>query len=203
MQEQRIAISRDLHDNIGTQVTFIISYINNISHAFDLKNLKLEDKLQNISSFTKATIVELRDTIWAMNSKQVSLEDLKLRIYNFIEKAKLPVQETSFNLAIDPELSNVIFSSVDGMNIYRVVQEAVYNRIKYAQATTITVDFKKQNHSIIIEITDTGVGFEMNDVSFGNGIYNMKKRIKELQATFTLNSNLHKGTTIIIELPFK
>lgn len=203
LQEQRLAISRDLHDNIGAQLTFIISSINNITHAFDIKNLKLEDKLQNISSFTKATIVELRDTIWAMNSKQVSLEDLKLRIYNFIEKAKLAVEETSFSFTIDPELSSVIFSSVDGMNIYRVVQEAVHNSIKYAQATAITVDFKKQEHSIIIEITDNGVGFEMDDVSLGNGIYNMKKRIKEIQGTFSLNSTLNQGTAIIIELPYK
>ena len=88
MQEQRLNISRDLHDNIGAQLTFIISSVDNIKYAFDITNEKLDSKLNNISSFAKDTIVELRDTIWAMNSNEISFEDLEIRINNYIEKAK-------------------------------------------------------------------------------------------------------------------
>src|SRR5690606_10722265 len=65
LQEQRLTISRDLHDNIGAQLTFIISTLDNIKYGFKLQNDKLGEKLQNISSFTSNTIFELRDTIWA------------------------------------------------------------------------------------------------------------------------------------------
>ena len=203
LQEQRIEISRDLHDNIGAQLTFIISSINNIKHAFDIKNVKLEDKLQNISNFTKSTIIELRDTIWAMNTQQVSIEDFKLRIYNFIEKAKLAVDAMAFDINIDSNLSNCLFSSVDGMNIYRVVQEAVHNSIKYAQATAITVDFKKENNEIIVEITDNGKGFDLDQVTLGNGIYNMKKRIKDVGGTILIHSTAETGTSVLIRFPYK
>ena len=203
LQEQRISISRDLHDNIGAQLTFIISSINNITHAFEINNPKLEDKLDRISNFTKATIVELRDTIWAMNTKQVSIEDLKLRIYNFIEKAKLAVEKVTFNFNIDPQLSAVIFSSVDGMHLYRTVQEAVHNSIKYADATEIVVTFKKEVNSISIEIADNGKGFEIDTALLGNGIYNMKKRIKEIDGVFQINSEPNGGGTVVqIEIPF-
>ena len=200
LQEQRIAISRDLHDNIGAQLTFIISSINNIKHAFDLKNPKLEHKLQLISTFTKATIVELRDTIWAMNSKDVSIEDLRLRIFNFIEKAKLAVDGINFRFVIDAQLSKVVFSSVDGMNLYRVVQEAVHNSIKYAQASEIEVSITQEDDCMLLKISDDGVGFEQKTAVLGNGIFNMKKRIKEVNGTFDLVSESKKGTTITIKL---
>ncbi len=203
LQEQRITISRDLHDNIGAQLTFIISSINNIKHAFDINNPKLENKLQLISTFTKATIIELRDTIWAMNVKEISIEDLRLRIFNFIEKAKFALERIHFDFKIDPKLEELVFDSVDGMNIYRIVQEAVHNSIKYANASEITVNFSKENQVIIIEISDNGIGFDQNNVTLGNGIYNMKKRINEVHGTLTLKSEIGNGTKIQIQLPNK
>jgi len=71
LQKQRLSISRDLHDNIGAQLTFIISSIDNVKYAFDISNKKLDSKLSSISNFAKETIVELRDTIWAMNSTKL------------------------------------------------------------------------------------------------------------------------------------
>ncbi|RZL41945.1 MAG: tetratricopeptide repeat protein, partial [Pedobacter sp.] len=201
LQEQRITISRDLHDNIGAQLTFIISSINNIKHAFDINNSKLEQKLQLISTFTKTTILELRDTIWAMNTKEVSFEDLRHRIYNFIEKAKLAVHDMQFTFNIEPQLSEITFGGVDGMNIYRVVQEAVHNSIKYAQASEINVNIAQDDKNIIIKIKDNGIGFESNTVILGNGISNMRKRVNEMQGTIEINSDTTNGTSITIHFP--
>ncbi|WP_432672987.1 tetratricopeptide repeat-containing sensor histidine kinase [Flavobacterium sp. SM2513] len=203
LQEQRITISRDLHDNIGAQLTFIISSINNIKHAFDINNPKLESKLQIISTFTKATIVELRDTIWAMNSKEVSVEDLRLRIFNFIEKAKLALDDIAFEFTIADDLSDLYFGSVDGMNIYRVVQEAVHNSIKYANAKEIKVHFTKEKNTIVIKISDNGIGFDPNNVTLGHGIFNIKKRVKDMQGTLEFNSENLSGTSLLIQLPYK
>jgi signal transduction histidine kinase len=63
LQQQRLDISRDLHDNIGAQLTFIISSVDNIKYGFEIENPNLNSKLDRISNFTKSTIVELRDTI--------------------------------------------------------------------------------------------------------------------------------------------
>lgn len=64
LQDQRLRISRDLHDNIGSQLTFIISKIDNLKYLLDSKNEKLNNTLVEINEFAKGTISQLRDTIW-------------------------------------------------------------------------------------------------------------------------------------------
>jgi signal transduction histidine kinase len=197
LQEQRLNISRDLHDNIGSQLTFIISSVDNIKYAFDIKNEKLDSKLSNISSFAKETIVELRDTIWAMNSNEITFEDLEIRIHNFIEKAKEAKAEISFSFAIDEELKDKKLSSVQGMNIYRTIQEAVNNAIKYANASIITINAKISNNLTKITIQDNGIGFDQCTIEKGNGLQNMQKRIEEIEGKFNLSSS-SEGTRIEI-----
>ena len=199
LQEQRLSISRDLHDNIGSQLTFIISSVDNIKYAFDLKNEKLDAKLSNISSFAKDTIIELRDTIWAMNKSQISFEDLQTRIHNFVDKAKEAKQDIQFNFFVDSDLKDRKFSSIEGMNIYRTIQEAIHNSIKYAEAKNIDIKVKKTGTQIAIEIKDNGKGFDVTAVAKGHGLLNMQKRITEINGQFNLHSAA-SGTEINILL---
>lgn len=197
--EQRLKISRDLHDNIGAQLTFIISSVDNLQYGFNITNNKLTAKLNSISAFTKDTIYELRDTIWAMNKHGISLEDLQVRISNFIDKAHLASSATQFSFTIDPLLhSNLEFSSVKGMNIYRIIQESVNNAIKYANALQLNIELKKSNDAILFKITDNGKGFDQNAVNAGNGLNNMKKRADDIGAQFKIESQMDKGTQIIV-----
>ena len=200
LQEQRLTISRDLHDNIGAQLTFIISSVDNIKYAFDIQNPKLDGKLHNISSFTKSTIVELRDTIWAMNSNEITFEDLRARIFNFIENAKTAKEGIDFEFVIDEDLSELELTSVFGMNIYRTLQEAVNNALKYANPTKILITVKKIENSLSLEIHDDGVGFDIETVRKGNGLLNMQNRIESIGGIFTLHSESGKGTSVSILL---
>jgi signal transduction histidine kinase len=197
LQEQRLNISRDLHDNIGSQLTFIISSVDNVKYAFDIDNKKLDDKLTNISSFAKETIVELRDTIWAMNSNEITFEDLESRINNFIEKAKEAKDEIQFSFATDADLKDTKLTSIEGMNIYRTIQEAINNAIKYANATTIAIAVKRKEKQTQIAIQDNGIGFDEAIIVKGNGLKNMQKRIEDIGGKFSLESS-NLGTTINI-----
>lgn len=197
LQEQRLNISRDLHDNIGAQLTFIISSVDNIKYAFDITNEKLDNKLSNISSFAKDTIIELRDTIWAMNSNEISFEDLEIRINNYIEKAKEAKDQISFSFAIDSVLKTQKLTSVQGMNIYRTIQEAVNNSIKYANASVISINAKQVENQLKIIIQDNGLGFDEKTIEKGNGLKNMQKRIEEIGGEFHLSSS-NEGTRIEI-----
>jgi signal transduction histidine kinase len=201
LQEQRLSISRDLHDNIGAQLTFIISSVDNIKYAFDIENSKLDNKLQSISNFTQSTIVELRDTIWAMNSNEITFEDLRARILNFIEKAKDAREEIDFRFSIDDNLSRIKLSSVAGMNIYRTIQEAVNNAMKYAEATEIAINVTPTEDKIAIHISDNGIGFDLDKIEKGNGLINMEKRIEDIGGIFSLRSEYKKGTNISLLLP--
>ncbi|CAH8285314.1 tetratricopeptide repeat protein [Mariniflexile fucanivorans] len=201
LQEQRLTISRDLHDNIGAQLTFIISSIDNLQYGFKITNEKLTNKLSSISEFTKETIYELRDTIWAMNKSEISMEDLQVRISNFIDKGKIAATGIDFNFNVDKSISEELkFTSVSGMNIYRIVQEAINNAVKYADAKTITVNFIKRAGTLKINIIDDGKGFDINITVFGNGLNNMKKRALEIGSNLHIETQIHEGTTITFEV---
>lgn len=200
LHEQRLAISRDLHDNIGAQLTFIISSVENLKFGFPTMETSIKNHLTKISDFTKTTIVELRDTIWAMNANEFTFDDLSSRIYNFIEKAQSVKENTAFKFSVDDSLKNSKFSSLEGVNLYRTIQEAVNNAIKYADATEVSVQVKPNENGITIEISDNGKGFDIDTIDLGNGIVNMQKRIEEIGGVFKIKSELDKGTQITISL---
>ncbi|MFT3793809.1 tetratricopeptide repeat protein [Flavobacterium sp.] len=203
LQEQRLSISRDLHDNIGAQLTFIISSVDNIKYGFNVENQNLGNKLDRISNFTKSTIVELRDTIWAMNSNAITFKDLELRIMNFIEKAKKAKEDINFKFEIADDLSKMELTSIVGMNLYRTIQEAVNNAIKYAEASQIAIQIASESNLVKIKISDDGNGFDTENADSGNGLLNMKKRIKDIGGTYELQSEIGKGTMIQFSIPKK
>ncbi|WP_246067771.1 tetratricopeptide repeat-containing sensor histidine kinase [Changchengzhania lutea] len=201
LQEQRFRISRDLHDNIGAQLTFIISSIENLKFGYKIENSELNDKLKYISAFAKDTIYDLRDTIWAMNKSEISLEDLQARITNFIDKAKESTSNVKFEFNVDETIpDNVTFSSIKGMNMYRIIQEAVNNTIKYAEASQLEIQINQIINGIEITIKDNGKGFDINSVEHGNGLSNMRKRAQDIHADYHIESVPNQGTAVILKL---
>ncbi|WP_288370614.1 tetratricopeptide repeat protein [uncultured Algoriphagus sp.] len=200
LQEQRLLIARDLHDNIGAQLTFIISSIENLKYFEPIKET-LTPRYESIANFTKQTIRELRDTIWAMNSGAVTLEDLVGRVKNFIQQGK---QSTDVKLDFvqeeDLDLSKKI-SSANSIQILRIVQEAVQNAVKYAEASQIQVIFSLSENQLQFQVIDNGKGFDLEKVKAGNGLGNMQKRADEIEASLSVKSETGQGTEISLLLP--
>lgn len=214
LQEQRLRISRDLHDNIGSQLTFVTSSIDNLKYRMEGKDAVVSEKLTDISKFTTHTIYELRDTIWAMNKEQITIEDLQVRISNFIEKAGVASQDCVFSFEVSKTISKeVMMPSITGMNAYRIIQEGVNNALKYAQAKNIRVRFSKATQKLqndkegeigqmyTLSITDDGNGFDIARVEMGNGLNNIKKRARDMGGEATIDSKLGDGTSIAIIFP--
>ena len=197
LQEQRLTISRDLHDNIGAQLSFIVSAIDTIKYYISDTNEPVSNKLTSIGIFAKETIQELRDTIWAMNKPSITINDLKSRIANFMEKAKLSHQNIQILLKSDANIADEqSFSGLQGLNIFRIIQEATNNAVKYSEATEIKINISKTNNQIHFEIIDNGNGFVEQEVEAGNGLLNMRKRALELGNELIINSEKGKGTSI-------
>ena len=199
LQEQRLRISRDLHDNIGSQLTFIISTIDNLKYGLKNQDEKIINKLTSLSGFTKETIAELRDTIWAMNKDEISFEDLKIRISNFIENAQIASSGIDFEFNCQDDFAPISLSSVEGINSYRIIQESINNALKHAKATKVSVEVLCQNQFIEIIIKDNGIGFNEATTNLGNGLSNLKKRAKELNGEILVTSQLKEGTTVVLK----
>ena len=201
LQEQRLRISRDLHDNIGAQLTFIISSIDNLKYGFDIKDEKLKFKLNKISDFTSETIYELRDTIWAMNKNEITFEDLQSRISNYIDKAHVYDDNIKFSFDVETSVNQQkAWSSIEGMNIHRIIQEAIHNSLKHASATEINVRIEQLRERLKITISDNGKGFDVNSVKKGSGLTNMYKRAKHIGGEIAIVSKSDSGTQIILKV---
>lgn len=198
LQEERLRISRDLHDNIGSQLTFLTSSMDNMK--FISKEEKVTHKLNDLTTFTRSTISQLRDTIWAMNKESLTIDDLQGRLLNYIEDARKSTEEVIFDLHKTEISDRIVFSATQGVNLFRIVQESINNALKYAAPSKIEVDISLNPTEVIFTVKDNGIGFSPEEIVYGNGLKNMEQRAKEIGAVFQLNSIKGSGTTIIVRI---
>ena len=182
--EEKLRISRELHDNIGSQLTFMISSVDNLTY---LENVP-KDKLSRISNFGRDTLTELRSTVWAMNERSGTVEALCKRLYTL--KNDLPVNLEILNNTDDREISGILL-----LNMFRIIQEFIQNTLKYAEATVVSIDFSLDGDQLVLDLNDDGKGFDVNDANLGNGLFNMKQRCEESNGNFIITSN-ENGTSV-------
>ncbi len=200
IQEQRLDISRELHDSVGSQLTFIISILDNMKNAPVKLENAIEKKIDNLSGYANNSISELRDTIWALNTDNLTISDLETRILNFVKEASEAVDGIDFNFE-NKVLYNFTFSSKQGINIFRVVQETVNNAVKHAGASKIDVFLSNTENELLMTIQDNGKGFDYEEKKKKSyGLSNITKRIEELNGTINLSSN-QAGTVINCKIP--
>jgi two-component sensor histidine kinase len=203
IQVERERISKELHDNIGTQLTYISSNLDWILDAPAAVSAEKEkDRLLALNKIAKEVISDLRETIWAIKKESVHLDDLadRLKLYIRTQIALYPLMDFNVNENIH---SNICFSPTDALNIFRICQEAIANILKHANATTMKLSIhsagNKNNFSLIIE--DNGKGFlPAEPVNEHYGLENMHSRAKEMGASLSVISSINQGTKVVLHL---
>ena len=97
-------------------------------------------------------------------------------------------------------LVNLHFQS-EAINVFRIVQEALTNIVKNAKATNVKVALRVVKNRLKITIEDNGRGFVLKDKSKGLGLITMRERTSLLGGKIEIQSQLKKGTTIIVDIP--
>lgn len=191
LAEDKLRISRDLHDNIGAHLTFMIASLDNLS--FTEKENYRKEKLNALSSFGKQTMKELRGTIWAIKNDGASINELLYRIADLKINVDIPI-DIENEIKVDQHLS-----SNQLLNLYRIIQEAIQNTTKHANASKLAVLFYSTEKEIIITIKDNGKGFIMKENYDNNGLKNMEARCKSINAQFNIESST-SGTKITCKI---
>ncbi len=190
LEQQRLRISRDLHDNIGSQLTFITSSLDNLKYRlYRDGNPDLSSRIDEIGVFTRLIINELRDTVWAMNKEHIHLGELHSRIADLITNAREMNPNIQYNFNNDLNNTGIQFSALEGVNLYRMIQEALNNATKYSGSEEIDISINQHPNHIEFKVTDYGGGFDPKTVVRGNGLYNMEKRAGEAEAELFVTSN--------------
>lgn len=200
MQEQRLEISRDLHDSLGAQLTFIQSTLDSLEHSSSNLDENIKKKISSLSNFSESSISELKNTLWVLNTNDLRLEDLKNKMLNFIRNASEAKEEIDFQFRFKIE-ENIEIPSKHAIHIFRAFQEILNNAMKYADASEIKVIIYQNKRALDIQISDNGKGFDINDEKLNSyGLKNIQSRIKLLDAQMNFQSSKEKGTQYQIQI---
>ncbi len=201
VERVRTKISADLHDEIGSGLSEI-SILSELLKLNKKNNAELEKGLEHIGNSTRSLIDKLSDIIWIVNPQKESLKNLILRIQDNYQEV-LFHSDISLNIINVDLLENIILPLEVKQNLYLLSKEAINNSLKYSECTNINFEVTKHDNKICIEISDDGKGFDENVVQKGNGLYNMRKRAAKINAEFTIESRINKGTIIKVEIYLK
>ena len=85
-------------------------------------------------------------------------------------------------------------------SIYRLVQEAIHNSEKHAHASSVRVTMRAHSDSLVLSVQDDGRGFDIEKEK-GMGLLGMNERVENLGGTFNVESEIGRGTLIMVRLP--
>lgn len=190
-------ISRELHDSVLNKLygTRLQLGILNSSDAIEVKEKRLVyvDLLQEIE-------LEIRNISHDLHTDAIEVHLEYIHLLNDLIQEKNDLATTRFSFSDTTELD---WNNIDGLvkiTIYRIVQEALLNVIKYAEAADCTVTLTKiENNKLQLLIEDNGKGFESNaKENDGIGLKNIQERALLAQAALTIASKLGEGTKIVV-----
>lgn len=181
--QEKLRISRDLHDNIGAELTLIKSKID--QRIFLSKDKTEIAVMSEISDYSKQAMDELRKTIWATKSNEIFLSELEAKLDAFVNRF-------SIEYSLKSNFTDRKISALVGLNIYRVAQEAIQNAMKHSEAHLLTIEISDSiNDLSVISIRDNGKGFDVNAKHKGYGIESMKARMEEIGGDLQIKSSEH------------
>jgi signal transduction histidine kinase len=100
------------------------------------------------------------------------------------------------SLVLETILSQENLQQFDAYNVFRIIQEAINNALKYSNCSKITCEFQLKNKKQIIRISDDGSGFDLTQIEKGLGLKNMEQRAKIAKVGYSIFSEKNNGTCI-------
>lgn len=196
----RTKISQDLHDEIASTLSGIRLYSELAKQQLEQSSAgKAMESLEIISTNASEMKEGISDIVWAVNPSNDSFKTMmeKLKLYaSGITKAA----GISFEFGMQESIPDEKLDMPQRRNIYMICKEAINNSVKYARAEKLTMRIQQQEHTIIINIQDNGIGFDTQNVSLGNGLFNIKQRAEEIGAKVSIQSAPVIGSNIELKI---
>ncbi|ALJ03797.1 histidine kinase [Pseudalgibacter alginicilyticus] len=201
-ENEQNRIAKDVHDGIGQMLTGLKYNLESI----DIKDIdKTAVKIEHLKELTSNIIKGVRTATFNLTPPELSdhgivpaLAKLTKELAKLTGKNIILFNKNDFNKRLD---------SLIEINIYRIVQEAINNAIKYAESDHIIVSISSSRNILSIVIDDNGKGFDPSKITNvkngdgGMGMTFMNERIKYIDGRFFLNSEINKGTRVTLNVP--
>jgi signal transduction histidine kinase len=198
--EERNRLARELHDSMTQNLFSLALTAEAASELVHADPARAEAEIDRIGALARDTQAELRSLIFELRPPQLEADGLVATIGKDLEvlgrahglKAGLRVQGT-------PELDSTV-----EVELYRIVQEALNNALRHAQADTVEVDVDARDGLVTIIVRDDGVGFDPGARGIRErrlGLTSMRERAERLGGTFRVESSPGAGTAVSVEVP--
>ena len=197
---QRLSISNDLHDEIGSSLSSIqlelaLAAHSKVNDTTFHKNLHLK-----ISEEVKLVLDNMNDIIWAVKKGGEEEKSFSNRIKDYYYDL-MDARQISSSYEIDRELEKSIVSSSCRKNLLLLTKEAINNVLKHSEANSVVIRLYKKEECLYLEIHDNGIGFTPDRLGAGNGLESMRTRSEQMSGTFTVNCYTGKGTLVQSKIP--
>jgi signal transduction histidine kinase/ligand-binding sensor domain-containing protein len=200
MQKEKQRLSRDLHDNLGSQLTWLSNNISQLQRA-EMEHLPVEQRMNQLKEGAGELMQTLRETIWIINKEKISAVEFFDKLVSHAARhieAYPPMQlQTEENISVNHQLN-----SGTALQLFRICQEAITNACKHAEATTLTLKAMTDERHFAINISDNGKGFDAanKEISGHYGLMNMEERARESNLKLEIKSSASEGTEITVSL---
>ena len=214
-EEERKRISRELHDEVGQALTAVNVHLVMARKAFGVapsgassgsKRLKaelrtVEEQIAEAEKLVEQTMMAVHR--FARELRPAMLDDLGLAaalrsyIQGFAERTQLAI-------TFDAEPIIEHLGDDEKMVLYRVVQEALTNVARHAEATQVNINMRGTRVALRLEISDNGKAFSAAQKENSQkrlGVLGMQERVRLVNGTFHIDSREGKGTTVRVDLP--
>ncbi|HEX8358185.1 MAG TPA: PAS domain S-box protein, partial [Segetibacter sp.] len=201
-EEERTSIAREIHDELGQQLTVLKMNVAWVKRKMGEQDELIVNKLKETLELCDFTITTIRKI--ASNLRPSIIDDLGLvaaiewQCEEFSKRSGVPVNFSS-------DVNNLKFKPDASIALFRILQEALTNVARHANATNITCTLKKQGGNITLTIIDNGRGFDLSGKRKVKtlGILGMTERAAMINGTYKISSVPNKGTTVSVQIPLK
>jgi len=197
-EQERRRIARELHDDIGQQLTLLELELDQLRVQSSEELKPIIDKLYRQAADTSAATRSLSHDL---HSTHLEFLGLVSALRNLCETV---TQETSIEVSFAEENVTANLNPQISLCLYRVAQEALHNVARHSHAQTVQVQLRGRGERISLHIADDGIGIPPErERSVALGLASMRERVTLVGGTFTLCSEPMRGTMIEADIPIK
>lgn len=201
LEHERARIARDLHDQLGANLTQV-ALLGELAEADKHLPDEVEEHSRQISQTARETTRSLDEIVWAVNPSNDTLEGLANYVCKYAQEylalANLPCRvDVPAQLpaaAIPPEVRH---------NVFLAFKESVHNVVKHAQAHEVWLRLALRPKQLVLQVEDNGRGFDTQAVSNRNGLRNMKRRMEDIGGEFSISPGANGGTLVQLSVPLR
>jgi signal transduction histidine kinase len=194
---ERRRLARELHDEIGQDLTSLLLSLRTIDEAQGPDELK-----EATGALRELVVTALQDVRrLAVELRPKALDDFGL--VPALERLGSTFQEqTGMVVDLEDQLGSERLPSDVETSFYRIVQEALTNVVKHAQARTVSILLMRKKERAAAIVEDDGRGFDTRAATEGLGLLGIRERLDLLGGQLVIESTPGSGTTIVAEVPF-